>query len=77
MQVQVQVCDTWLCPFPQDDGSISMQNGLISACLDPLGRLTSLQLLGSGRLCQPDPGPELCHLCQELSLYLCLQCQCL
>ncbi|NXS58299.1 MA2C1 mannosidase, partial [Brachypteracias leptosomus] len=33
----------------QEDGSITMENGVITACLDTMGRLTSLQLVGSQR----------------------------
>uniref|UniRef100_A0A8C5NS73 alpha-mannosidase n=1 Tax=Junco hyemalis TaxID=40217 RepID=A0A8C5NS73_JUNHY len=33
----------------QEDGSITMENGVIAVCLDTMGRLTSLQLLDSGR----------------------------
>ncbi|XP_051484224.1 alpha-mannosidase 2C1 isoform X5 [Apus apus] len=38
----------------QEDGSITMENGVIAACLDAMGRLTSLRLLGSQRESVPD-----------------------
>ncbi|XP_064578400.1 alpha-mannosidase 2C1 isoform X2 [Zonotrichia leucophrys gambelii] len=38
----------------QEDGSITMENGVIAVCLDTMGRLTSLQLLDSGRESIPD-----------------------
>ncbi|XP_053810611.1 alpha-mannosidase 2C1 isoform X1 [Vidua chalybeata] len=38
----------------QEDGSITMENGVIAVCLDTTGRLTSLQLLDSGRESVPD-----------------------
>ncbi|NWU90552.1 MA2C1 mannosidase, partial [Upupa epops] len=42
------------CPFPQEDGCIVMDNGVIAACLDSMGRLTSLRLVGSERESVPD-----------------------
>uniref|UniRef100_A0A8C3DIV2 alpha-mannosidase n=1 Tax=Corvus moneduloides TaxID=1196302 RepID=A0A8C3DIV2_CORMO len=33
----------------QEDGSITMENGVIAVCLDTMGHLTSLRLLDSGR----------------------------
>ncbi|XP_069722800.1 alpha-mannosidase 2C1 isoform X2 [Phaenicophaeus curvirostris] len=38
----------------QEDGSITMENGVIAVCLDTMGRLTSLQLVGSERESVPD-----------------------
>uniref|UniRef100_A0A8C0VTU5 alpha-mannosidase n=1 Tax=Cyanistes caeruleus TaxID=156563 RepID=A0A8C0VTU5_CYACU len=38
----------------QEDGSITMENGVIAVCLDTMGHLTSLQLLDSGRESVPD-----------------------
>lgn len=35
--------------FSQEDGSITMKNGLIAVCLDAMGRLTSLRLVHSER----------------------------
>uniref|UniRef100_A0A8C5JLB3 Mannosidase alpha class 2C member 1 n=1 Tax=Junco hyemalis TaxID=40217 RepID=A0A8C5JLB3_JUNHY len=49
-----RVCDTSFWPFPKEDGSITMENGVIAVCLDTMGRLTSLQLLDSGRESIPD-----------------------
>uniref|UniRef100_A0A8U8CKN3 alpha-mannosidase n=1 Tax=Geospiza parvula TaxID=87175 RepID=A0A8U8CKN3_GEOPR len=50
----VWVCDTCFWPFPKEDGSITMENGVIAVCLDAMGHLTSLQLLDSGRSSVPD-----------------------
>uniref|UniRef100_A0A8C3MFV5 alpha-mannosidase n=1 Tax=Geospiza parvula TaxID=87175 RepID=A0A8C3MFV5_GEOPR len=50
----VWVCDTCFWPFPKEDGSITMENGVIAVCLDAMGHLTSLQLLDSGRESVPD-----------------------
>ncbi|XP_064312863.1 alpha-mannosidase 2C1 isoform X3 [Phalacrocorax carbo] len=38
----------------QEDGSITMDNGVIAVCLDMMGRLTSLRLVGSKRESVPD-----------------------
>ncbi|XP_074956010.1 alpha-mannosidase 2C1 isoform X1 [Phalacrocorax aristotelis] len=38
----------------QEDGSITMENGVIAVCLDMMGRLTSLRLVGSKRESVPD-----------------------
>ncbi|XP_061205988.1 alpha-mannosidase 2C1 [Neopsephotus bourkii] len=38
----------------REDGSIAMENGVIAACLDVMGRLTSLRLLDSQRESVPD-----------------------
>ncbi|XP_027645314.2 alpha-mannosidase 2C1 isoform X2 [Falco biarmicus] len=38
----------------QENGSIVMENGVITACLDMMGHLTSLQLVGSARESVPD-----------------------
>ncbi|NWQ83013.1 MA2C1 mannosidase, partial [Columbina picui] len=38
----------------QEDGSITMENGVIAVCLDVMGRLTSLRLLDSQRSSLPD-----------------------
>ncbi|XP_030312829.1 alpha-mannosidase 2C1 [Calypte anna] len=35
--------------WKQEDGSVVMENGVIAVCLDAMGRLTSLQLVGSER----------------------------
>uniref|UniRef100_A0A8C3DIC2 Alpha-mannosidase 2C1 n=1 Tax=Corvus moneduloides TaxID=1196302 RepID=A0A8C3DIC2_CORMO len=51
---QVWVCDTCFWPFPKEDGSITMENGVIAVCLDTMGHLTSLRLLDSGRESVPD-----------------------
>uniref|UniRef100_A0A8C0ZKB1 alpha-mannosidase n=1 Tax=Cyanistes caeruleus TaxID=156563 RepID=A0A8C0ZKB1_CYACU len=51
---QVWVCDTCFWPVPKEDGSITMENGVIAVCLDTMGHLTSLQLLDSGRESVPD-----------------------
>uniref|UniRef100_A0A8C3DCS8 Alpha-mannosidase 2C1 n=1 Tax=Corvus moneduloides TaxID=1196302 RepID=A0A8C3DCS8_CORMO len=52
--VGVWVCDTCFWPFPKEDGSITMENGVIAVCLDTMGHLTSLRLLDSGRSSVPD-----------------------
>ncbi|KFO82043.1 Alpha-mannosidase 2C1, partial [Cuculus canorus] len=38
----------------QEDGSVAMENGVIAVCLDRMGRLTSLQLVGSERESVPE-----------------------
>ncbi|NXP11203.1 MA2C1 mannosidase, partial [Thinocorus orbignyianus] len=40
--------------WEQEDGSIVMENGLIAACLDAMGRLVSLRLVDSQRESIPD-----------------------
>uniref|UniRef100_A0A8C3VD33 alpha-mannosidase n=1 Tax=Catharus ustulatus TaxID=91951 RepID=A0A8C3VD33_CATUS len=42
---QVWVCDTCFWPFPKEDGSITMENGVISVCMDTMGHLISLRLM--------------------------------
>uniref|UniRef100_A0A8C3JWG3 alpha-mannosidase n=1 Tax=Calidris pygmaea TaxID=425635 RepID=A0A8C3JWG3_9CHAR len=39
---------------PPEDGSITMENGVIAVCLDSMGRLTSLHLVGSERESVPE-----------------------
>uniref|UniRef100_A0A8C3PNG6 alpha-mannosidase n=1 Tax=Calidris pygmaea TaxID=425635 RepID=A0A8C3PNG6_9CHAR len=43
----------WVRPV-QEDGSITMENGVIAVCLDSMGRLTSLHLVGSERESVPE-----------------------
>uniref|UniRef100_A0A8C9NH97 alpha-mannosidase n=1 Tax=Serinus canaria TaxID=9135 RepID=A0A8C9NH97_SERCA len=49
-----EVSDTCFWPLPKEDGSVTMENGIIAVCLDTMGHLTSLQLLDSGRSSVPD-----------------------
>lgn len=42
---------------PKEDGSVTMENGMITVCLDAMGHLTSLQLVGCERcVCHPLTG---------------------
>lgn len=50
---QVWVCDTRFWPFPKEDGFITMENGVISVCMDTMGHLISLQLMDSKRSVSP------------------------
>uniref|UniRef100_A0A8U8C6V9 alpha-mannosidase n=1 Tax=Geospiza parvula TaxID=87175 RepID=A0A8U8C6V9_GEOPR len=45
----------------QEDGSITMENGVIAVCLDAMGHLTSLQLLDSGRSVSPSLARGCCE----------------
>lgn len=47
------VCDTRFWPFPKEDGFITMENGVISVCMDTMGHLISLQLMDSERSVSP------------------------
>uniref|UniRef100_A0A8D1N3H3 alpha-mannosidase n=1 Tax=Sus scrofa TaxID=9823 RepID=A0A8D1N3H3_PIG len=40
-----------VCVMQETDGSVTLDNGIIRVRLDPIGRLTSLVLVASGRLC--------------------------
>lgn len=42
---------------PKEDGSVTMENGVITVCLDAMGHLTSLRLVGCERcVCHPVTG---------------------
>lgn len=57
--------------FPQEDGSVTMENGVIAVRLDAMGRLISLRLADSERsVPHLVPGTRLLKLC--LGLFLCV-----